>query len=114
MRPTQFDDRDATEQVTTNRRLIVEVLSPTGEANDRGNQFVRHTQAGSLQECGRVSQAEPRVDVSFRQAGRARLFTPVVGMDAVVRLRSTDVDLPLAEASLNVVSPAPADPPAAV
>jgi Uma2 family endonuclease len=103
--PTQLDDRDPTKQTALNPTLIVEVLSPSTEAYDRGAKFKRYMHAESLQEYVLVSQEEPRVEVFFRQPGGTWLLTPYSGLDATARLRSIDVELPLAEVFLNVVFP---------
>ena len=109
--PTVLDDRDPTNQTALNPTLIVEVLSPSTEAYDRGAKFKRYMHAESFQEYVLVSQEEPRIEVFFRQAGGTWLLTPCVGMTAVASLRSIDVDLPLAEAYLNVVFPPEVDGP---
>ena len=109
--PTEYDDRDPSEQTTANPRLIVEVLSESSEAYDRGNKFARYMAAPSLQEYVLVAQNEARVDVFYRQQDGTWLFTPNVGRDAVVKLRSIGVELPMAEVYLNVSLPLPADPP---
>jgi Uma2 family endonuclease len=109
--PTQFDDRDPTHQTAMNPTLIVEVLSPSTEAYDRGEKFGRYMHAESLQEYVLVSQHQARVEVFFRQAGGTWLLTPYVGIDSVAALRSIDVELPLAEIYLNVNFPAQRDEP---
>jgi Uma2 family endonuclease len=103
---TVFDDRDPGGKTAVNPRLIVEVLSPTTEAYDRGAKFKRYMDAESLQEYVIVSQEEPRVEVFFRQPGGTWLLTPYSGTDAVATLRSIEVELPLAEVYLNVKFPA--------
>ena len=103
--PTQYDDCDTSEQTAANTTLIVEFLSTSSEAYDRGNKFVRYMAAESLQEYVLVAQDEARVDVCYRQPGGTWLFTPHVGRDAVVKLRSIGVELPVAEVYLNVSLP---------
>ncbi len=110
--PTQLDDRDPTGQTAMNPRLIIEVISPTSEAYDRGAKFKRYMQAESLQEYVLVSQDEPRIEVFFRQPGGTWLLTPYTGTDAIAALRSIDVELPLSEVYLNVVFPPDPDQPA--
>ena len=105
--PTVLDDCDPTGQTALNPRLIVEVLSPTTEAYDRGGKFARYMHAESFQEYVLVSVNEPPVDVLFRQADGTWLLTPCVGLDAVAPLRSFGIDLPLAEVYLNVAFPGP-------
>ena len=48
--------------------VIVEVLSPHTEANDRGAKFASYRRLPTLQEYVLVAQAEPRVEV-FRREG---------------------------------------------
>jgi Uma2 family endonuclease len=116
--PTVFDDRDPTGKTALNPQLIVEVISPTTEAYDRGAKFKRYMDAESLQEYVLVSQHEARVEVFFRQPGGSWLLTPYVGLDSAAVLHSLGFDLPLAEIYLNVVFPPvedgaiPKDPPA--
>ena len=110
--PTQFDDRDPTHQTALNPTLIVEVLSPSTEAYDRGAKFKRYMHAESLQEYVLVSQEEPRVEVFYRQQGGTWLLTPYVGTAAVLSLRSIQVELPLSEVYLNVTFPPDVENPA--
>jgi Uma2 family endonuclease len=59
------DDGDA----ITNPTLLVEVLSETTGASDRGDEWAHDQHIESLQEYVLVSQREPRVEV-FRRAER--------------------------------------------
>jgi Uma2 family endonuclease len=110
--PTVLDDRDPTHQTALNPTLIVEVISESTEAYDRGAKFKRYMHAESLQEYVLVSQQEPRVEVFFRQTDGTWLLTHYAGITATAALRSIGVDLPLAEVYLNVVFPPEVDPPA--
>lgn len=103
--PEQPDPRNPESVASANPRLLVEVLSPSTESNDRSRKFKRYLQVPSLQEYVLVSQDEPRVEVYFRQPGGSWLFSFYVGLAAVAPLRSVDVDLPLAEVYLNVTFP---------
>src|SRR5437588_41016 len=47
---TQFDPQDANRTTATNPRLIVEVLSNSTEADDRGEKFRRYLSLESLEE----------------------------------------------------------------
>jgi Uma2 family endonuclease len=93
----ELDANDPSGETSTNPRLIVEVLSPSTEAYDRGEKFSRYRQIDSLQEYILVSSAAPRVEVFFRQVDGAWLFTAFSGMDAMATLRSVDTQLPLKE-----------------
>ena len=106
--PCEFDPRDRTNRTVLNPRLVVEVLSPSTEAYDRGEKFERYLQIDTLQEYVLVAQGRPRVESYLRQADGAWSFTFVDGVDATLRLRSLNVDLPLAEAYAGVTLPPPA------
>lgn len=62
-RESAADDPDA----ITNPIVLVEVLSPSTEASDRGDKFAHYRRLGSLREYVLVSQSTPRVEV-FRHA----------------------------------------------
>jgi Uma2 family endonuclease len=109
--PTILDDRDPTNQTALNPTLIVQVLSESTEAYDRGAKFKRYMHAESLQEYVLVSQEELRVEVFYRQPGGTWLLTPYTGITTVASLRSIEIELPLAEVYLNVVFPPEVDQP---
>jgi Uma2 family endonuclease len=58
------DDRNA----VTNPRVIVEVLSDSTEAYDRGEKFAHYRRIPSLMEYVLISQKEPRIEVWRRNA----------------------------------------------
>jgi len=110
----ETDPKDKSGQTFTNPRLIVEVLSPSTEAYDRGEKFSRYRDIDSFQEYVLVTQTTPRVEVFFRQPEGTWLFAPYSGIEAVAKLRSLDITLPLAEIYAGVsfppVEPEPVDP----
>lgn len=57
-------------EAITNPSLILEVLSDSTEGYDRGEKFAHYMQLGSLTEYVLVSQAERRIEVFRRPAGR--------------------------------------------
>ena len=103
--PLEYDDRDPTRQTILNPRLVVEVLSPSTEAYDRGRKFERYMDVSALQEYVLVTQDRPRVESLFRQADGTWSFAHATGLSATLRLRSLSVDLPLAEAYAGVTFP---------
>ena len=108
--PSVFDAPDARQRTVLNPRLVVEVLTTSTELYDRGEKFERYMQIESLAEYVLVTQHRPAVQSFFRQSDGTWSFTHAAGTDAVLRLRSIDVDLPLAEAFAGVVfPPAPTD-----
>jgi len=80
-----------------NPALIVEVLSPSAEAYDRGFKSAQYRTVESLEEYALVSQAEPRVEVYRRQPGGRWLLSEAVGLEAVCHFESLDCAVPLAE-----------------
>jgi Uma2 family endonuclease len=71
-----------------NPTLIVEVLSPSTEAYDRGFKFAQYRTLESLQEYGLVSQSEPRVEIFRRQPSGDWLLSESAGMEAICRFDS--------------------------
>jgi Uma2 family endonuclease len=88
---------DETLDTLLNPRLIVEVLSPTTEAYDRGKKFEHYRTIDSLAEYVLVAQDAPRVDQFLRQDGNLWRFTSTSGLDGAVSLSSIEVELALAE-----------------
>jgi len=80
-----------------NPALIVEVLSPSTEAYDRGFKFAQYRTLESLEEYALVSQTEPRVEVFRRQAAAHWLLSEAIGLEAVCDFESLDCAVPLAE-----------------
>jgi len=109
------DPRFADNQHDTllNPALIVEVLSPSTEAYDRGFKSAQYRTVESLEEYALVSQAEPRVEVFRRQSGGHWLLSEAVGLDAVCHFDSLDCAVPLAEIYAKVTF-GPDDPLASV
>src|SRR5438270_13302248 len=62
----QFSDEDP--PALLNPTLIVEVLSPTTEAWDRGGKFEQYRQRESLQEYMLIAQDRPHIERFSRQA----------------------------------------------
>ncbi|HEY2093410.1 MAG TPA: Uma2 family endonuclease [Thermoanaerobaculia bacterium] len=63
--PIEYDADDAVHTTVTNPLLLVEILSPTTEKDDRGDKWMHYQQIASLQEYVLVSQ-EPRIEI-FRR-----------------------------------------------
>jgi Uma2 family endonuclease len=93
------DPRFADDQKDTllNPALIVEVLSPSTEAYDRGFKSAQYRTLESLDEYVLVSQAEPRIEVFRRQSGGHWLLSEAIGLEAVCRFESLECGIPLAD-----------------
>jgi Uma2 family endonuclease len=92
--PRYADDQRDT---ILNPVLIVEVLSPSTEAYDRGFKFAQYRKLESVQEYGLVSQAEPRVEVFRKQPSGDWLLSEAAGLDASCRFDSVGCPVALAE-----------------
>ena len=88
-----------------NPRLIVEVLSPSTEAYDRGDKFDGYREIESLEEYVLVSQVSPHVQTFLRQKDGMWLFGASAGIDAIAKLVSLGVELPLREVYAQVEFP---------
>jgi Uma2 family endonuclease len=81
-------ERDPDSEATvTNPTLLVEVLSQSTEAFDRGEKFEHYTKIASLREVVYVSQVETRVEVR-RKLGDGTWSTTVYGAGATIALEA--------------------------
>ena len=84
--------------------VIVEVLSPSTEAYDRGDKFAHYRQLQSLQEYILISQNKVRVDHYVRQTAQWGL-TDFQKLEQHLPLTSIQCELPLQEIHENVPFP---------
>ncbi|KKI99929.1 Uma2 family endonuclease [Prochlorothrix hollandica] len=90
----QFND-DRRDEIL-NPHLIVEVLSNTTEAYDRGDKFRYYRSIPSFQDYLLVSQRQAAIDY-YRLEADQWLLTAYQGLDATLVLRSNSLVLPLAD-----------------
>lgn len=95
-----------------NPTLLVEVLSPSTEAFDRGGKFANYRKIASLREYLLVSTHEPRIEHYVRQ-GEAWLLTETEGLDATLVLETIGCALALGEVYGKVPFPPASDEAAA-
>lgn len=88
---------DDQKDVLLNPTVIVEVLSPSTEAYDRGLKSEQYRKIASLKEYALVSQDKPHIEIYSRQAGDQWLLTEYSGIEAACRFESVDCTIPLAE-----------------
>jgi len=98
----EFDRGITGSDTITNPTLLVEVLSPSTERNDRHDKLERYQTIDSFREYVLVAQNVPAVQVFLRRENGDWKIAWYRGLDAVARLDSVDVDLPLAEVYANV------------
>ena len=75
--------------------LIIEVLSESTEAKDRGVKFAHYQTIESLQEYVLVSQWEQRVEV-FRRRDRNLWLLQTYTTDETIELQSINIEIPIA------------------
>jgi Uma2 family endonuclease len=106
---------DNYKDILLNPTVVVEVLSPSTEAYDRGFKFAQYRQVESLQEYALVSQTEPRIEIFRRQPSGDWLLSEAVGMDKHCRFASVDCTIALADVydkvTFDAAAPAPGDHP---
>jgi Uma2 family endonuclease len=88
---------EGTDDTAVNPTVIVEVLSNSTEAYDRGKKFEHYRQILSLREYLLVSQDEPRIEQFIRQPDGAWLMIEAVGMASRLEVPSLGIFIALAE-----------------
>jgi Uma2 family endonuclease len=98
--PPKFADAEI--DTLLNPSVIVEVLSKSTEAHDRGFKFAQYRRLESLQEYVLVSQTEMRVEKYLRRPAGKWELTDFAGPDAVCRLESLGCEIAVADIYRNV------------
>ncbi len=91
----RFDDAHL--DTLLNPTLIIEVLSDSTEADDRGRKFAHYRSLDSLAEYVLIAQDRPQVESYRRQPDQHWLLTESRSLESVLRQDSIDGDLALAE-----------------
>ena len=92
-----FDPLDRNQTTIVNPRVVIEVLSDSTEAYDRGDKFSAYRDLESVKEYVLVSQNYPSVETFFRQGDGTWLFAAWQGLEAVAVARSVQISVPLTE-----------------
>ena len=90
---------DRTDEIL-NPLLIVEVLSPSTEAYDRGEKFRKYRSLASFCEYLLVSQTEPYIEHYYncdRQSSDRWQWQVYDGIDRAIVLHSLNIELPMSE-----------------
>ena len=96
----EFDDEQR--DTLLNPRLIIEVLSPSTEAYDRGKKFSHYGTITSLAEYVLIAQDRPCIDQYVRQPSGDWLRHEVTGPEETIQLPSIECELKLAEVYARV------------
>jgi Uma2 family endonuclease len=90
--PLEFDPADPSRTTITNPTLIVEVLSPSTEQEDRGNKWQDYQHLASLQEYVLVSQTSARIEC-FRRLPSGTWEYSEASSGTVTLVTGAEVDL---------------------
>jgi Uma2 family endonuclease len=88
---------DTQQDTLLNPTLIVEVLSDSTEAYDRGGKFAHYRKLGSLMEYVLIAQTKPHVEHYVRQPDNRWLLAEADSLHHSLHLPSIDCRLSLAE-----------------
>jgi Uma2 family endonuclease len=91
-----------------NPQLIVEVLSPSTEAYDRGEKFSHYKSIPTLREYLLVAQQHPHVTHLFKDEDGKWIHTEANDLGASLHLHSLDCELPMSEIYSGVTFDSPA------
>ena len=83
--------------VLLNPKVIVEVLSSSTEAYDRGKKFHNYKGIASFQDYVLVAQDSPHIECFSRGNNNTWILTEAIGLDATITIPSVNVQLALAE-----------------
>jgi Uma2 family endonuclease len=94
-----------TDDTVINPSVLVDVLSDSTEAYDRGKKFEHYQQIGTLREYLLVSQKGPRIEQFVRQTDGRWLWTAASGLAAMLELPTLGISIALSEVFANVKFP---------
>jgi Uma2 family endonuclease len=98
--------QDERRDVLLNPAVIIEVLSPTTEAFDRGEKWSRYqTWLPELSDYILVSQSKPQLEHFHRQASGEWLYSLVKDLEASLHLASISCTLQLTDVYDRIVFP---------
>ena len=93
---------EGTDDTAVNPQVLVEVLSSSTEAYDRGKKFELYRQIPTLREYLLVSQTEPRIEQFARQPDGRWLLTEASGLESKIEVPSLGIPIALGEVFANV------------
>lgn len=94
-------------EVLTNPQIIIEVLSPSTEAFDRGEKFSYYKSIPSFIEYILIATNRPNITQFIKQSEREWINREATGMNSSLSLAAFDVELLLSEIYLDVEFPEP-------
>jgi Uma2 family endonuclease len=88
---------DLQRDVLLNPQVLIEVLSDSTEAYDRGKKFEHYRSIDTVTDYILVSQDRPKVESFTRRMGGTWLYSTVVGIDSFLEIPSIECRLPLGD-----------------
>jgi Uma2 family endonuclease len=92
---SRFEDEH--KDTLLNPTLIVEVLSESTEAYDRGKKFEHYRKLESLLEYALIAQDTHKIELYVRQPENRWLLSEIAGSQETLKLAAIECELPLAE-----------------
>ena len=97
----KFEDEE--EDVLLNPVIIMEILSDSTEAYDRGKKFAFYQRIPSLREYLLISQHSFRVEKYLRQDSRIWRYSAFQETDGIVVLNALECELPMSEIYRKII-----------
>ena len=97
----QFEEIGGVDALT-NPSLIVEILSESTEAYDRGEKFTHYKSISSFSEYLLVAQNHPHITHLVKQPDGSWIYNEYNDLSAVVKLTSFNCELPMSEIYENI------------
>ncbi len=92
-------------EMLVNPQVIIEVLSPTTEAFDRGAKFTYYRSIPSFREYILVAPYSAHITQLILRADGEWVIRDVVGIDGILTLPTVDIEVPLSEIYRDVEFP---------
>jgi len=105
--PLEFAADDDGKDTVTNPALLVEVLSPSTEAYDRGEKFAHYRRLPSLKAYLLVDQFRPRLELFIRVGDGFWRLSIADGIEATLQIDPLGIELPLEEVYRGVTFETP-------
>jgi len=103
--PANFED--AHDDTLTNPMVIIEILSPSTERNDRGKKFQAYQTIESFQEYLLIAQDAIVVEHFVRRSDKLWTFDVITDASAVITLTSIECTLRVEDIYEKIVLPPP-------
>ncbi len=89
------EDPASSDHVINNPICVIEVLSPGTAKYDRTDKFDSYARIESLREYVLIEHDDPVIQTLYREEDGRWTFASFHGRDAVAKLRSVDIEIPL-------------------